>query len=82
MLNHGKVRAGERPENIKIDEFSVWVAENITEVTVPGEDGQTHTEYEFDLKQYDKDEYIHSMDEQLTDAQLALCDLYEMIGGV
>ena len=82
MLNHGKVRAGERPENIKIDEFSVWVAENITEVTVPSEDGQTHTEYEFDLKQYDKDEYIHSMDEQLTDAQLALCDLYEMIGGV
>ena len=81
MLNHGRVRAGERPENIRIDEFSVWVSENITEVTVLGEDGQTHTEYEFDLKQYDKDEYIHSMDEQLTDAQLALCDLYEMIGG-
>ena len=81
MLNHGRVRAGERPENIKIDEFSVWVSENITEVTVLGEDGQSHTEYEFDLKQYDKDEYIHSMDEQLTDAQLALCDLYEMIGG-
>lgn len=80
MVNHGKVRAAEAPENIVIDEYSVWVAENITEVTVPGEDGQTHTEYEFDLKQYDKDEYIHSMDEQLTDAQMALCDLYEMIG--
>ena len=81
MVNHGKVRATPAPENITIDEFSVWVAENITTVTVPDEDGQTRTEYEFDLKQYGKDEYIHSMDEQLTDAQMALCDLYEMIGG-
>jgi hypothetical protein len=81
MLNHGKVRANEQPEEIVIDESSVWIAENITTVIVPDEDGQSHTEYEYDLKQYDKDEYIHSMDEQLTDAQMALCDLYEMIGG-
>lgn len=82
MVNYGKVRAAEAPENIVIDEFSVWIAENITTVTVPDEEGHTRTEYEYDLKQYPKDEYIHSMDEQLTDAQLALCDLYEMIGGV
>lgn len=81
MLNHGKVRATKAPENIVIDECSVWVSDNVRSVTVPDEDGQSHTEYEFDLKQYGKDEYIHSMDEQLTDAQLALCDLYEMIGG-
>ena len=81
MLNHGKVRANEQPEEIVIDESSVWIAENITTVIVPDEDGQSHTEYEYDLKQYEKDEYIHSMDEQLTDAQMALCDLYEMIGG-
>ena len=81
MVNHGKVRAAEAPEEIVIDEFSVWVAENIKTVTVPDEDGQTRTEYEYDLKQYEKDEYIHEMDSQLTDAQMALCDLYEMIGG-
>ena len=80
MVNHGKVRATEAPENIVIDEYSVWVAENITEVTVTDEQG-TRTEYEFDLKQYNKDEYIHAMDDQLTDAQLALCELYEIIGG-
>ena len=80
MLNHGKVRAAEAPESLVIDEYSVWIAENITEVTVTDEQG-THTEYEFDLKQYDKDEYIHAMDDQLTDAQLALCELYEIIGG-
>ena len=80
MLNHGRVRAAEMPENVVVDECSVWISENITTVTVTDEQG-TRTEYEFDLKQYTKDEYIHSMDEQLTDAQLALCDLYEMIGG-
>ncbi len=82
MVDHGKVRAADAPENIVIDEFSVWVADNIQAVQVPGEDGQeTRTEYEFNLKQYGKDEYIHEMDSQLTDTQLALCDLYEMIGG-
>lgn len=80
MVNLGKVRAAEAPENMVIDEYSVWIAENITEVTVTDKQG-THTEYEFDLKQYDKDEYIHAMDDQLTDAQLALCELYEIIGG-
>ncbi len=80
MVNLGKVRAAEAPENMVIDEYSVWIAENITEVTVTDEQG-THTEYEFDLKQYNKDEYIHAMDDQLTDAQLALCELYEIIGG-
>lgn len=81
MVNHGKVRAAEAPENIVIDDYSVWIAENVHEVTVPDEDGQTRTEYEFDLKQYGKNEYIHQMDDQLTDAQLALCELYEIIGG-
>lgn len=80
MVNLGKVRAAEAPENIVIDEYSVWISENITEVTVTDEQG-TRTEYEFDLKQYGKDEYIHQMDNQLTDAQLALCELYEIIGG-
>ena len=38
MLNHGKVRANEQPEEIVIDESSVWIAENITTVIVPDED--------------------------------------------
>ena len=45
-------------------------------------------EFEYHLVQYSKDEYIKLIDdrnaeleEQLTDTQLALCDVYEMIGG-
>ena len=44
------------------------------------------TEYEFTLLQYDKDEYIRhmaevnaSLDTQMTETQLALCDVYELI---
>lgn len=86
MLNHGKVRATEQPEPITIDEYSVWVAEHITPVTVADENGGNHTEYEFDLFQYEKDEYIHgmidknaSLEAALDDTMLALCDVYEMI---
>jgi len=80
VVEYGKTRSCEQPESLTIDEHSVWVAENIKIVHVPDEDG-THDEYEYDLKQYEKDEYIQGMDAQLTDAQMALCDLYEMIGG-
>lgn len=80
MVNHGTVRAATAPEPMVIDDYSVWISENIHEVTVQDEEG-SHTEYEYNLKQYGKDEYIHAMDSQLTDAQMALCDLYEMIGG-
>lgn len=85
MINHGLVRACERPEAVVVDEHSVWIASEIQSVTVPDETGE-HTEYEFNLVQFDKDEFIHGMIEknesleaQLTDTQLALCDVYEMI---
>lgn len=47
-----------------------------------------HTEYEFSQTQYTKDEYIKLMSEQnknledkLTDTQLAICEVYELVGG-
>lgn len=76
-----------KPNEIEIDEYSVWVNKNVREITVPDENG-THTEYEYNQTQYSKDEFIRLMSEQnknledkLTDTQLALCDVYEMIGG-
>lgn len=45
---------------------------------------EIHTEYEFNQIRYTKDEYIKMIDErnttlesQLTDTQLALCEIYE-----
>jgi len=87
MINHGKTQSLFTPDPVQILETSVMVAKNIREIELVDETG-THTGFEFDLIQYEKDEYIKLMDEKnaeleqsLTDTQLALCDVYEMIGG-
>ena len=79
MKDYGTAKSSIKPEEIVIDEYSVWVKTDITGTT----GGWT-----YHLVQYTKDEYIKLMvdknaalEEQLTDTQLALCDVYEMIGG-
>lgn len=87
MTNYGKTRSAIRPELLRADEFSVWVHSNIKPITeINGED--EFNGFEFDMVQYDKDEYILAMaektaevEQQLTDTQLALCEIYEgMVG--
>ena len=34
MINHGKVRSTVKPENTSIDEYSVWIANNIEEINL------------------------------------------------
>lgn len=88
MVNHGKVRSTEKPESMVIDEYSVWMNSNIQEIEVEDEvvtdDGKiekrTHIEYEFDMVQYTKDEVIIAQSQQITDTQLALCEIYESLG--
>lgn len=88
MKQYGKVRSGQQPDRKVIDDFSVWIAENIVPVTENGTDDQPgFTGYEYDLTQYSKDEYINLIDDknesletQITDTQLALCEVYEMLG--
>lgn len=88
MVNHGKVRSTVKPENMIIDEYSVWMNSNIQEIEVEDEviteDGKvekkTHIEYEYDMLQYTKDEVIISQSQQITDTQLALCEIYESLG--
>ena len=87
MMNHGTVRAGESPNPVVVDEYSVWVATDVQEITVTDEQGE-RTEYEYTLIQYTKDEYIHSMidanaelETELDNTQLALCEVYEILMG-
>ena len=82
MIDFERVRSTVRPETVRIDEYSVWINTEISEI-----EGE-QTEYEYRMIRYTKDEYIKLMAEknaelesQLTDTQLALCDVYEMIGG-
>jgi hypothetical protein len=68
MTNYGIVKSTVKPEPMVIDENSVWIYKNIRLV-----DG----EWEYEMIQYNKDEYIKLLDTQLTDTQLALVEIYE-----
>ena len=89
MIDYGTVRSTQRPEEIVIDDYNVTVSTDITEIDVPETDEEAaHTEYAYHMRRYEKDEYIKLMGErsaelenQLTDTQIALCEVYEMIGG-
>ena len=79
MTDYGIVKSTVKPGEKVVDEYSVWVNTDIT---------QTSDGWKYHMVQYSKDEYIKLMvdknaalEEQLTDTQLALCDVYEMIGG-
>lgn len=87
MTDYGRIRSTIKPETIEVDEYSVYENTEITETTVDI-DGEVHIEYEFTQVRYRKDEYIKlqaeqlaAQDAQIVDTQLALCDVYEMLGG-
>ena len=84
MVNHGTVKSTVRPSELVIDESNVWVHTNITEVSENVGQENEFVGFQYDCIQYGKDEYIKLMSEknvileqQLTDAQLALCEIYE-----
>lgn len=83
MIDYGIVRSTVEPEGKVVDENSVWVNTDITPIQ-DGDGDEAFTGYEFHQVQYTKDEYIKILDEkntvletQITDAQIALVELYE-----
>ena len=88
MINYGKVRSTIKPEPIVIDEFSVWQYTNIQPVSENVGEENEFVGFEYEMIQYGKDEFILNqaaekevLQQQVTDTQLALCEVYEMIGG-
>jgi len=88
MINYGKQRSTVKPEELELTETKAFVSSNVKEVNEPETDGQPgFTEYEFDLIEYDKDEYIKiqaekntDLENEITQAQVAMCEIYEMLG--
>lgn len=87
MIDYGRVRSTVKPEAIEIDDFSVWQHTDIQEVSenVGGE--YDFHGYEYHMIQYTKDEFIlqqaaekEALQQQITDTQLALCEVYELMG--
>ena len=87
MIDYRKQKSTVKPQEVEILETKVFVASNIKAVSETiGE--ETFEGFEFDLTECTKDEYIHlldtknqSLESQITDAYLALCDVYELVGG-
>lgn len=87
MKEYGKTKSIVKPDAVVIDDYSVWVHTDIQEVHESMGEDQSFDGYEFNMTQYEKDEYILMMSEknaalekQVTDTQLALCEVYELLG--
>ena len=85
MENYGIQKSSVLPNNFEITDSKVFVYENIEKIISKIED-QEITEYQFNLIEYDKDEYIkiiseknEELNQQIIDTQLALCEVYELI---
>lgn len=63
MTVYEEVRSTVKPDEVKIDEYSVWVVEDIRE---------SGGEWAYTLTQYEKDEYIKLMGEANLKAQADL----------
>ena len=86
MVDYGKVRSTVKPESIVIDDYSVWQHTDIQEISENVGEENEFKGFEFNMVQYTKDEFIlqqaaenASLSQQVTDMQLALCEVYEMI---
>jgi hypothetical protein len=86
MVEYGKVRSTVKPEPIVIDEFSVWQHTNIQDVFDNVGEESEFVGFEYNMIQFTKDEFILSqatentiLQQQVTDMQLALCEVYELM---
>lgn len=87
MVDYGKVRSTVKPEPIVIDEFSVWQHTNIQDVSENVGEENEFVGFEYNMIQFTKDEFIlnqaaekEALQQQITDTQLALCEVYELMG--
>lgn len=85
MKEYGLTISTAEPKEVEFTESKVFVATDIEQITVTMDEQEVH-EYQFNLMEYDKDEYIKiiseknkELEQQMTDTQLALCDVYEML---
>lgn len=85
MIDYGTQRSTVEPLELELTETKVFVASDITPVNEPDTDEQPgFVGFEFQLVEYEKDEYIKMIDEknksletQVDNTMIALCEMYE-----
>jgi len=87
MERYTKVHSTIRPQEIEITPTEVYIAQNITPYEEILDNGII-SGFEYDSIKYTKDEYLIKLAEEnsnlrqeLTDTQIALCDIYEALEG-
>lgn len=87
MIEYGKQRSTVKPDELEITETKVFIYSDVEEVNESEKDEQPgFSGYEFNLTEYNKDEYIKiqaeknaELEEEITQAQVAMCEIYEMM---
>ena len=86
MKDYGLQRSAVKPSEREFTETKVFVYTDIKEVVESSENGDINL-FEFNMIEYDKDEFIEllsdknkSVESEITEIQLALCDVYERQG--
>ena len=86
MKDYGLQRSAVKPSEREFTETKVFVYTDIKEVVESSESGDINL-FEFNMIEYDKDEFIEllsdkdkSLESEITEIQLALCDVYERQG--
>lgn len=85
MIDYGTQRSTVEPLELELTETKVFVASDITPVNEPDTDEQPgFIGFEFQLVEYEKDEYIKMIDEknksletQVDNTMIVLCEIYE-----
>jgi hypothetical protein len=76
MKNMGIVQgSAEQAIPLVIGKDTVYVHTNIEQL--PSDDERKDVVFQYQEIQYEKDEYIFLITKQITDTQLALCEIYE-----
>lgn len=79
MEKSKNVKSFIKPQNLWLDKYHVYIAENIKQI----ENDEKERQYEFDLLTYDKDEYIVTeMQKNKQENQLAIAQLAMQMGGI
>lgn len=86
MKDYGLQRSAVKPSEREFTETKVFVYTDIKEIVESSENGNINL-FEFNMIEYDKDEFIEllsdknkSLESEITEIQLALCDVYERQG--
>lgn len=81
MREWGMVESDTRPEGVQITELKVFTNTDIEEIEVYSEDGEKKRGFRFTQTEYEKDEYIALLNEQVQEVQDGMVELADLIVG-